>query len=357
MIRIKQVVNWSQILPDMASSNLGYLIAPCTFFLKKQGILALLSAFLISTPILISAQYSRNAVFIVTAFFILLYPLFIISDRKLVIDRAGIYLYMAIMWATFFLFKFEASILNAVFPNQHGEIIGRFSGLSLEPSFFADTFFPIFLLALIFNDKILKIVSVLSLIVFIYFSGAKTFYQNIAIFILIYFFLAATKKNKIRVSAIYLVVIMVVMLVINSDFSLLDKPVKMTLTHFNSWRTLSNFAGIDQIKLISNPYSFSYDRLNDSLNYRYDGYSISAIFSALPTLIYTFGILPSIFWAYLILKKLSVSCYDNIFHEAIVISMIVIYFMMSPKWDFIYIITAVCVRNILLRTDDQNSRL
>ena len=329
------------MLPDLASNFYGILIAPIGLILTREFFLLIpiiiIYLYIFSNQIP-ESYYFLNITFLTTFFL----PLFISFNKSFLVNNKILYIYLFFITSAFLLYIPE---IGQYFYYSHFLKEKRFSGYSLEPSFMAETFFPVFIIALNLRDKKLKFLYIILFIIFFLLSGSKTFIQNILVFfffISIVFIFKGINLKKFLCLFSFLFFSFIVLLK-NTHF--FDFLAIYSLEKFNSWRLLSNFSAIISSEMYTLPWNVKYDDLANTLLNRFRSYDTAAIFSILPFNMYFSGVLPTFLWAFIIMKKLYFKSQD-LLSNASYLALIFIFFVLAPKWDLVYLYALLGIKNL-----------
>lgn len=351
MINIKnnlsKLRNFSLLLPDLASSFYGILIAPIGILLTREVFLLIpiiaIYLYIFSDQIHKSYHF-LNITFLITFFL----PLFISFNKSFHASNKMLYMYLFFMASSFLLYIPQFS---QYFYYSHILQEKRFVGFSMEPSFMADTFFPVFIIALNLRDIKLKFFYIYFLIIFFLLSGSKTFIENILILFFFILIIFIFKKINLKTFLCLFSFLFFLFVVILKNTYFFDFLAIYHLEKFNSWRLLSNFSAIISSEMINLPWNVNYDNLVDILLNRFRGYDTSAIFSILPFNMYFIGVLPSFLWAFIIIKNLYFKS-QNLFANASYLALTFIFFALAPKWNFVYLYALLAIKNLNTTSTD-----
>ncbi len=342
---MKKFKNFLLITPDILSSSTGLLLAPIFLFLTLEGIatFAIVSLCFIFLDSYVTRDYKF---YFYLSIVLLFFPLFLINKKKYFFDKKYFYIYLFFIWVSLGLDWLNLKDYLVIFENQHTHFDARFAAFSLEPSFFAETFFPVFLLVLNTNERRIKALYLISFFVFFYFSLSRTLIQDVLIYCLSLLiainFSSAYFKKQVLIGYLIFVISFILFF---KNITVLDEFISYTLDGLNSWRTVSNVSAIASSEFINFPISFSYDGFRSVAQPRFGMYGIEAIFSAFPYIAYSWGVVAAIAWSFFILSKALPEKF-SLNRVASIIALLVIYLFFSPKWNFVCLYAILYLRNM-----------
>ncbi len=332
--KIRRIYEFLLLMPDFLSSNLGILFAPVFLFLDYRFLMVATIglAFVFFVPNLELHQS-------LTIFFLLLIPILIFQLKIKYFKLNSLYFYLALLIISYLmdLTGLKYSAANFIFANQHVLWDYRYAGLSLEPSFFAETFFPVLVLIILFGGFRIKLIFILFIIFGFIESNAKTFIQQFLFYLPFLIF-------PIR----YALALIIVGGLILLSFS--DLAIQLNYYNFSSWRIPSNICAFEASDYLS--IQLSSDAVMKWCLENYGIPSIEAIFSPLPYLIYTLGFILAAQLAALYFYGVHIK-YSSSKNYAVILAMVLYYWLLGPKWNFISLI----IPNYILYLEAKNNHV
>jgi hypothetical protein len=343
---MKNFKNFLLVTPDLlSSSSLGLLLAPVFLFITFEGIITSIVV-LIFYIFYDSYLLEDGKFYFYVSVVLLIFPVLLITKKSFFFSKVYLYIYLIAIWLSLALDFLNIKHYLSFLDNQHTYYDFRFAGYSLEPSFFAETFFPILLIVLNENNRKLKNLYLFSLCIFFYFSLSRTLAQNIIIYFLaasvLIIFSKFNYKKVVITSYIFLVFSF---LIFFKNFNILDEAIEFTLSGLNSWRTVSNISAMICSKIISIPTNFNYDSFAAVALDRFGMDGINAIFSAFPFMTYAWGSLIAVGWSFFILWY-ALPNNNNLNRVSSIFALIIIYFFISPKWNFVVLYAILYLKHM-----------